>query len=72
MQKLLFILALVASVLAANAQGLAWTTCGGAVISSFALVYPIAEREFYDPIVEDIEDSFRPGAVACDRHAASF
>ena len=47
-------------------------TCGGAVISSFALVYPIAEREFYDPIVEDIEDSFRPGAVACDRHAASF
>ncbi len=37
-------------------------TCGGAVISSFALVYPIAEREFYDSIVEDIEDSFRPGA----------
>ena len=46
-------------------------TCDGAVISSFALVYPIAEREFYDPIVEDIEDSFRPGAVACD-YAASF
>jgi hypothetical protein len=45
-------------------------TCGGAVINSFALVYPIAEREFYDPIVEDIEDSFQPGA-ACD-HAASF
>ena len=47
-------------------------TCGGAVINSFALVYPIAEREFYDPIVEDIEDSFKPGTVACDRHAASF
>jgi hypothetical protein len=45
-------------------------TCGGAVINSFALVYPIAEREFYDPIVEDIENSFQPGA-ACD-HAASF
>ena len=47
-------------------------TCGGAVINSFAVVYPIAEREFYDPIVEDIEDSFKPGAAACDRHAASF
>ena len=47
-------------------------TCGGAVINSFAVVYPIAEREFYDPIVEDIEDSFKPGTVACDRHATSF
>ena len=46
-------------------------TCGGTVINSFALVYPIAERAFYDSIVEDIEDSFQPG-TACDRHAASF
>ena len=45
-------------------------TCGGRVINSFALVYPIAERDFYDPIVEGIEDSFSPGAESCDRHAA--
>ncbi len=47
-------------------------SCGGAVINSFAVVYPSAEREFYDPIVEDIEDSFKPGTVACDRHATPF
>jgi hypothetical protein len=46
-------------------------TCGGTVINSFAFVYPIAERAFYDPIVEDIENSFQPG-TACDSHAASF
>ena len=45
-------------------------TCEGRVINSFALVYPIAERDFYDPIVEGIEDSFRPGAESCDYHAA--
>jgi hypothetical protein len=47
-------------------------SCGGRVINSFALVYPIAERKFYDPIVETIEDSFRPGAARCDQHAATF
>jgi hypothetical protein len=47
-------------------------SCGGKVINSFALVYPIAERMFYDPIVETIEDSFRPGAARCDQHAATF
>ncbi len=36
-------------------------SCGGQVINSFAIVYPIAERRLYDPIVEAIEDSFRPG-----------
>jgi hypothetical protein len=40
------------------------------------LVYPIDERHLYDPIVEAIEDSFRPGSVAgsvgCDEHAARF
>jgi hypothetical protein len=45
-------------------------TCGGKIITSFALVYPIAERDFYDPIVEGIEDSFRPGVESCGQHAA--
>ena len=47
-------------------------SCSGRVINSFALVYPIAERHLYDPIVEGIEDSFRPGIAGCDEHAASF
>lgn len=47
-------------------------SCSGQVINSFALVYPIAERGLYDPIVEAIEDSFRPGTVGCDEHAARF
>lgn len=37
-------------------------SCGGALINSFALVYPVAERGFYDPIVERMENSFRPGS----------
>jgi hypothetical protein len=44
-------------------------SCGGRVINSFAMTYPITERDFYDPIVEEIEDSFRPGAEGCGRHA---
>lgn len=47
-------------------------SCSGRVINSFAFVYPIAERGLYDPIVEAIEDSFRPGTAGCDEHAASF
>jgi hypothetical protein len=40
------------------------------VINSFAMTYPVAERRFYDPIVEDIEDTFSPGRLGCDEHAA--
>ncbi len=47
-------------------------SCSARVINSFALVYPIAERGLYDPIVEAIEDSFRPGTAGCDEHAARF
>ncbi len=45
-------------------------SCGGNVINSFALTYPIVDREFYDPIVEAIEDTFRPGIRGCAEHAA--
>jgi hypothetical protein len=47
-------------------------SCGGRVINSFALVYPIAARRRYDPIVEAIEDSFRPGVAGCSQHAAKL
>ena len=47
-------------------------SCAGKVINSFAIVYPIAERSFYDPIVESIENSFRPSAAGCDQHAANY
>lgn len=36
-------------------------SCGGSVVNIFAMVYPVAERNFFDPIVERMEDSFRPG-----------
>ena len=43
----------------------AFFNCGGRMITTFALTYPIAERTFFDPIVETIEDSFRP-TTRCD------
>jgi hypothetical protein len=36
-------------------------SCGGRIISSFALIYPIANKAMFDPIVEGIEKTFRPG-----------
>src|SRR5262245_33707546 len=43
-------------------------SCSGRVISSFALVYPIASKAMFDPIVEGIEKTFRPGQD-CERYA---
>jgi hypothetical protein len=40
-------------------------SCGGSLITSFAMLYPTAQRAKYDPIVEAIEDRFRPGAKGC-------
>jgi hypothetical protein len=37
-------------------------SCDGTLINSFALLYPNALRSTYDPIVERMEKSFRPGA----------
>ena len=36
-------------------------SCQGGVITSFAMTYPSALRRAYDPVVERIENSFRPG-----------
>jgi hypothetical protein len=47
-------------------------SCGGQVINSFALMYPVSERSLYDPVVEAIEDSFRPGAKGCGEHASNY
>jgi hypothetical protein len=47
-------------------------SCGGSVINSFAMTYPIAERQFYDPLIEVIEDTFRPGSQGCDEHATRY
>jgi hypothetical protein len=40
-------------------------SCGGGVINSFAMMYPTAQRELYDAIVEHIEDTFRAGSGGC-------
>jgi hypothetical protein len=36
-------------------------SCGGRIISSFALLYPIASKAMFDPVVEGVEKTFRPG-----------
>jgi hypothetical protein len=41
-------------------------SCAGRLINSFALLYSVDERAFFDPIVERIEDTFRPGRD-CER-----
>ena len=41
-------------------------SCGGRFINSFAMVYPTAERNIFVPIIEHIEDTFRPG-TSCEQ-----
>ena len=36
-------------------------SCGGGLVNVFAITYPIAERDVYDPIVERMENTFKPG-----------
>ena len=43
-------------------------SCGGRIINSFALMYPVAAKSVFDPVVEGIENSFRPGQ-SCNSHA---
>jgi hypothetical protein len=43
-------------------------SCQGRVISSFALIYPIASKAMFDAVVEGIEKTFRP-AQNCGRYA---
>jgi hypothetical protein len=47
-------------------------SCGGAVINTFALTYPVAERGLYDRIVEVIEHTFRPALQECGQNASRF
>jgi hypothetical protein len=47
-------------------------TCGGNLISSFAMTYPVAERQFYDRIVEGVEHTFRPGLQGCGQDGSRF
>jgi hypothetical protein len=40
-------------------------SCGGAVINSFAMTYLTDQRNLFDSIVEEIEDTFRVAAGSC-------
>lgn len=40
-------------------------SCGGTVINSFAMLYPVEHRRAYDAIVEEIEDTFRVSSKGC-------
>ena len=46
-------------------------TCAGRLLNSFALIYPAASRQIFDPIVERIEDTFRPGTKECGPRQAA-
>jgi hypothetical protein len=37
-------------------------SCRGRLVNVFAITYPIGKRQIYDPIVERMEDTFRPGS----------
>ena len=37
-------------------------SCGGSLVNVFAITYPVEQRDMYDPIVERMEDTFRPGS----------
>jgi hypothetical protein len=41
-------------------------TCGGNLLISFAIIYPEEEQSRFNPIVERIDETFRPGSN-CDR-----
>ena len=43
-------------------------SCSGRFISSFALIYPIARKAMFDPVVEGIEKTFKP-ATNCGHYA---
>jgi hypothetical protein len=45
-------------------------SCSGRLINSFAMIYPSDQRQMFDPIVERIENSFRPGPRCGARSAA--
>ena len=45
-------------------------SCGGTTINTFAMTYPVAERGFYDRIVEGIEHTFRPALQECPQNAS--
>ncbi|HZT47597.1 MAG TPA: hypothetical protein VFA64_06460 [Hyphomicrobiaceae bacterium] len=40
-------------------------TCGGRLINSWAMLYPAAERQTWDPVVEQVARSYRPGEASC-------
>ncbi len=37
-------------------------TCGGRLINSWAMLYPVAERDVYDRVVEAVARAYTPGA----------
>jgi hypothetical protein len=41
-------------------------SCKGQLISSFAMIYPAAQRDRFDPIVARVANSFVPGRAPCE------
>lgn len=41
-------------------------TCGGRLITSWAMFYPVTERRFYNRVVEEVAPTFTPGREGVD------
>ena len=39
-------------------------TCGGKLVNSWVMLYPVAERAFYDRVVDAVAPTYSPGAGA--------
>ena len=46
-------------------------SCGGELISSFAMLYPADQRDVFEPIVARVANSFVPGTKPCRAESAS-
>jgi hypothetical protein len=42
-------------------------SCGGRVVNILAIAYPTSERDKFDPVVERMEDTFKPSQECADR-----
>lgn len=49
----------------------AMLSCGGQLISSFAMIYPADKRDRFEPIVARVANSFVPGSTPCRGEGSS-
>lgn len=46
-------------------------TCGGRTINSWAMLFPVAEKAVYEPIIEQVHRTYRLGEGNCNQRVTS-